>query len=295
MNRFLVAVAASALAAVTACSSSTGRVTVQLTDSPAALDAAVVTIARISLHGEGGDVVLAEDLPPIDLLTLANSAATLIEDAVVPTGRYTELRFQITGGYVVVPAASGEGTDIYATSPSYEGLPEGAQVAGLLKTPSYAQSGLKVTMPGDALVIHAESKILLVDFDVAQSFGHDAGGSDSWAMHPVIKGADLTASGNVVATLGLASGVTLPAGTTPGAFRAVLTNEAGSSEVLPFVDAGGSFAASFLFLLPGSYTVDVTGPAGLSFDTSPAHPMVVTVGGGMDAHADFVVTAASSP
>src|SRR5437588_4670574 len=98
--------------------------------------------------------------------------------------------------------------------------------------PSLAQSGLKVDLPADALVVKAESKVLLVDFDVQQSFGHDAGNSGSWVMHPVIKGADLTLSGNVNVTAKLGASLTLPSlsGTqvTLGDFSAVLTNSGGS-------------------------------------------------------------------
>ena len=61
---------------------------------------------------------------------------------------------------------------------------------GSLHAPSYAQSGLKVQMTGGALVLDTPMKILLVDFDVTQSFGHAASG---WVMHPVVTGAELQA------------------------------------------------------------------------------------------------------
>jgi hypothetical protein len=239
----------------------------------------------------------------LDLVTLANSTAQLVKDAVVPAGTYSELRFQITGGYVELVDPSGAGTQIYASSPTYEGLPPGAVVTGELKMPSYAQSGLKVKaeMVDGALVVTSGAKVLLVDFDVAQSFGHDAGGSDSWVMHPVIKGADIVLSGNVVATLALAGGVALPRvdgrQVTLGDFDAVLTNELGSEETLPFVAdlATGTFRAAFLWLLPGTYTVTVRGPAGVSFATSPPGPAVIALAPGADALVPFTITSASVP
>jgi uncharacterized protein DUF4382 len=297
MKRFPSLIAAGAVALVTACSSESAHLSVRLTDASGDLVSAVVTITRVTLQGDHGELVLSDQETTVDLLSLANETLSLVDDVAVPPGRYEQLRIQISGGYVEVE--DGGTTLVYATSPTYAGLPEGKQVAGLLKMPSYAKSGLKVTLPADALVLAAESRILLLDFDVAQSFGHDAGGSDSWVMHPVIKGADITVSGNVVATLALAPGVTLPtvggAPVTLGQFRAVLKNEAGSEETLPFVSIPGGFAAVFRFLLPGSYTVDVVGPAGVSFATSPAHPAAVTVGEGVDAHADFTITSATSP
>jgi hypothetical protein len=76
----------------------------------------------------------------------------------------------------------------------------------------------------------------------------------------------------------------------------VLTNGDGSAEELPFVDVGGgSFAARFQYLLPGGYTVDVVGPAGVSFATIPPRPAPVTVGGGVDTHVGFTITSATSP
>ena len=267
--------------------------------------AAVVTIDRITLHGAGGELVLSDTRTTVDLLSLANRTTELVSDAVVPMGTYSQLRFHITGGYVEVPDASGTGTEIFASSPDYEGLPEGAQVTGRLKMPSFAQSGLKVTLPGDALVVRSGSRILLVDFDVAQSFGHEAGSSGSWVMHPVIKGADIELSGNVVATLALGPGVTLPVLQSVqvklGDFKAVLTklpttpDEVPSPETLPFVDDGtGKFTAAFQFLLPGDYTVDVTGPAGVTFATNPDGPAPVTVVGGEDARVPFTITSASA-
>jgi hypothetical protein len=305
MKRFhsLVVFAALAAAACSGNSSGTGRVTVKLTDaaSPTVLTA-VVTISKISLQGDSGETVLTSTPSTVSLLSLANETATLVQDAVVPPGTYQELRFQITGGYIEVPAASGTGTEIYATSPTYEGLPEGAEVKGELKMPSYSQSGLKVTMPASALVVSQDSKIMLVDFDVSQSFGHDAGNSGSWVMHPVIKGVDFTMSGNLVSTLALGTGVTLPTvnGTpvTLGNFSAVLTNETGGEETLPYTDTGnGTFAATFKYLLPGPYTVEVEGTSSVTFTTDPASPVTVTVPEGGDAHADFTITSAapSSP
>src|SRR5688500_14171731 len=92
----------------TACGETTanqsGRLTVLLTDAPGDFRKAVVTIDRIYLQpSEGADgqrIVLREDDVTTDLLTLANSTAELVTDAIVPAGRYSELRFVISGGYI---------------------------------------------------------------------------------------------------------------------------------------------------------------------------------------------------
>ncbi len=64
---------------------------------------------------------------------------------------------------------------MYATA-DYDASPCGGSATGRLLAPSYAQSGLKVKMADGALELTGPTKILLVDFDVTQSFGHEANG-----------------------------------------------------------------------------------------------------------------------
>ncbi len=182
------------LAAVAACSDGSGpggyRVSVLLTDAPGDVLEAVVTIEQIYLQGgdgegeEGGRVNLLEAPVTVDLLTLADEWMTLVDGAEIPDGQYGQLRFVISGAYLRVEEA--EGDRIFATSADYDGLPEGAEVGGSLHTPSLGQSGLKVSFTG-GLTIDAETT-LLVDFDVADSFGKEAGQSGKWVMHPSLKG-----------------------------------------------------------------------------------------------------------
>jgi hypothetical protein len=174
--------------------------TVFLTDAPGDVKAAVVTISEIYLQGGGDDdtdegalddedddrVVLASEAQTVDLLTLAASTMTLASGVDVPSRRYGQLRFVVTGGYLEVENEDGS-TGIFASSADYEGLPAGAVVAGELRMPSFGQSGLKVNLPADALDLEDEEAFLLVDFDVAQSFGHETG-SGTWVMHPVVTG-----------------------------------------------------------------------------------------------------------
>lgn len=188
--------AAGLLAGVAACDSPTGlgsgTLNLYLTDAPGDVLSAVVTIDRIYLQADsndaGGRIILREDDVTTDLLTLVDSTQALIEGVEIPAGRYGQLRFVISGAYVVVEGEGGT-TQIYASSPSYAALPAGAVVTGTLQMPSFAQSGLKVTLPNDALVVADDGTVsLVVDFDVAQSFGRQAGGSGMWVMSPVLRG-----------------------------------------------------------------------------------------------------------
>src|SRR5690606_13442481 len=114
------------------------RLTVLLRDAPGDVVEAVVTIWKVYLQGNGR-VTLMDEPVTTDLLELANSALTLVDGEDVPAGAYSELRFVITGGYIAVEQDGG-GLRYYASSPSYEGLPDGVTASGTLHMPSYAQS-----------------------------------------------------------------------------------------------------------------------------------------------------------
>lgn len=290
-----------AIAPLAGCSDSTSagnaKLSLLLTDAPGDVKTAVVTIDKIYLQGSGR-VVLMDQPVTTDLLTLANSTADLVKDAVVPAGSYGQLRFVVSGAYIEVENGDGT-TSIYATSPDYAGLPAGAHVDGTLQTPSFDTSGLKVNLPGGALHLAAEEKVLLVDFDVSQSFGKEAGGSGSWVMHPVLKATDIQTTGDAAVTLALGESVTLPtvgdAQLTLGDFKAVLTASDMSTKELSFTDdnSDGTFEADFHFLTPGSYTVTVSGPAGVTFTTDPANADA-EVGSNGSVSAAFTLTSASA-
>ncbi|MBN1203390.1 MAG: DUF4382 domain-containing protein [Myxococcaceae bacterium] len=275
------------------------QVTIKLTDAPGDFKRAVVTISEVELLGEGENnrVILLDQAVTTDLITLANDTADLVKDATVPAGTYKELRFVITGAFIEVEEADGS-TKIYASAPDYAGLPEGAQVAGELQLPSYGQSGLKVKI-AEPVAVEGEQKVILVDFDVGQSFGRQAGGSGRWVMSPVIKAADITFSGSVTVTLTQGGGVSLPTQNgqqlTLANFQATLTNTGNSTETLAFTDANGDgvFEAQFNFLIPGDFSAGIVGPEGVTFTTNPTSPAPVTVGSGKQLSVAFTLSSAS--
>jgi hypothetical protein len=282
-----------------------GKISVLLTDAPGDVKTAMVTISQIYLQGSsegddaGGRVILRDAPITTDLLTLANSTAELVKDKTVPAGTYGQLRFVITGGYIEVENADG-GTSIYASSPSYAGLPAGAKVAGSLQMPSYASSGLKVKVPNGGVTIDAEATVMLVDFDVKQSFGKEAGNSGKWVMSPVVTATELGFSGSLKVTLAKDAALTLPSinGTpvTLGQFKATLTKTGGAPQEAVLTDANndGTFEATFPYVAAGDYTVDFLPPTGLTqFTTNPARPAPVTiVAGGSATLAATLLTAA---
>lgn len=171
----------------------TGRLSVLLTDAPGDILQAWVNIDRIEVVGgqdeaeaeaeENTPVVLREDDVITDLLTLRDDVASLVTDAVVPAGFYAQLRFVIPAACIEVEVSDTESA-VYSTSEEF--LECGTPV-GTLRTTSFSESGLKVKLPGGSIEVTDDLTVLLVDFDVALSFGHQAGQSGAWVMHPVVK------------------------------------------------------------------------------------------------------------
>jgi hypothetical protein len=257
--------------------------TLLLTDAPGDFVAAVVTISKIYLQGQNGRVTLREDPWTGDLLTLRDSFATLVQGLELPPGSYSQLRLVVEDAYIEVETAGG--TKVFASSPSYAGLPPGKSVDGDLHMPSFGSSGLKVDLPGGNLQIGEGQVVVLIDFDVAESFGHEAGKSGKWVMHPVVKATNVTFGGFVTVRLQLASGITLPMiggqQITLANFTVRLTPVSGGNAIeLPFSDADGDgvFEAMFKALLPGDYKLEFVLPSGLLVTFGTALPLTITVG-----------------
>jgi hypothetical protein len=277
-----------------------GQLSLILKDAPGDFVAAVVTIDQIYLQGNGGRTVLSSTPVTTNLLTLAADAATLVDDVTIPAGSYSELRFVISGGYIEVDEGNAT-TSIYASSPNYAGLPPNAVVTGDLQMPSLGTSGLKVKLPAGGLTVTSGgSKILVVDFDVSQSYGHVAGNSGKWVMHPVVHATDIQLTGSAVVTLTLDPSVTLPiinnVQLTLADFTASFTGADNVARTAAFTDpdTDGIFTADLLWVTPGDYGFDIIPPAGITvFTTTPALPTTITVASDGTASAAFTVTAAS--
>lgn len=306
----LAAVALAGVTAVTGCSKNnggmtstgTGHVSLALTDAPSAdLSSAVVTISKIYLVGNAADstnangqVVLMSTPVTTDLLTLSNNLQSLVDSATVPAGTYSQLRFVVDGAYITVASAQGNMTT-YATQ-GYQNAPPNA--VGTLKCPSCSQSGIKVNLNGGVTVAAGQQTDLLVDFNVSDTFGHQAGQSGMWVMHPTLNATQTQLAGTVNVSLSLADTVTLPTiGTqalTLGDFKAELksaTADPTSTGVeIPFTASSDSTAsATYHYVVPGDYIVTVVGPDTVTFTTAP-DSQAVTVGSGATASAHLTLT-----
>jgi hypothetical protein len=206
------------------------RLTILLTDDPAELSQAWVEITGIYLQvgehehlgpgngggsGTGGRVPLLEDAAVwVNLLTLVEDWTTLVEGAEIPEGVYAQLRF-IVEGAAIMTAGDGE---VFATSltdleslNAYlagEGLDPLPEAAGQLRCPSCSRTGIKVRFPGGGLVLESGDNIVLIDFDVAETFGHEAGRSGKWIMHPTLRATDFPGGGAIAGTVSLDEALT---------------------------------------------------------------------------------------
>lgn len=282
--------------------SDSGRLSILLTDAPGDFKTAVVTIDQVYLQaGEGenegpGRVVLMDEPTTVNLLDLQNVALDLVKDKVVPSGTYSQLRLVISGGYIEVEQADGS-TRVYASSPDYASA-NGVTAGGSLQMPSFAQSGLKINLPGGALRVDGDQNILLLDFKVAESFGQQAGQSGSWVMTPVIQATDLGLTSAVELSLATAEGVTLPTvnnkQVTLADFAASLDKGETEPFVASFAEVDGVFKVTFRFLTPGTYPVDFVVPAGVNVTLDTTFPFQATTTSGNTLRQAVKITEASA-
>jgi hypothetical protein len=254
------------------------------------VEAAVVTIEQIYLQPADGDeerVVLRDEQVTTDLLTLSRSTAKLVEGRFVPQGRYSQLRFVISGAYLDV---TGDG--IYAT-PGYDQVPPGETVVGELKTPSFDTSGLKVQLPSDDLFddpgVH---QIVLARFDVAESFGHQAGNSGSWVMHPVIDAESIDTTSRIILDIDARPLIDADATLVDMPLVCVLWDGEAFVEMTTDLIQGtepGRFMADFPYLFPieGPYRLTLQTADGRLLITEPPLPDSLTI----SAHAEVTVEA----
>ena len=272
MRRTLIALAAVLL--LGACDSGDpdgpGSMSILLTDAPGDVEQAIVTIERVEIvGGSGGPRVLTDTPWTGDLTELTNEFVTIVDSVVLPQGHYAQLRFVISEACISVEAEGGS-NEVYAsagTSLVCDGTPTGD-----LQMPSFSQTGIKVIFQGP-IEVGSDQMIVLIDFDVEESFGKQAGGSGQWVMNPTIHGVEITFSGSVNLTVELAGGVTLPAPPTFEDFTASLSGEDLALE------ADGT--VSFLYVVPGPYQLDLIPPTGWTITTTPTPlPLALTLESG---------------
>jgi len=286
MRRIVTVAVATLTAVLAACDGGTGpegpaRLTVMLTDAPGDVLGAWVEIKEVYLQGGPDGRTVLETFDPaevVELTGLANSATELVSETEIPEGSYSELRFVL--GHACIEVETADGSAFYASDLLL--CPEGTETAGDLQMPSLGSSGLKVKFD-EPLEFAGGATALLVDFDVAESFGKQAGNSGKWVMHPVIKGATLSEAGGVAVTLN-------PGTCTATGFQAELVSAGATSGEKRAFTTTAPFTAEYKYVLPGDYEVRLVSPAGVTTVPSPVAAVPVTVAAGATAAAALTLT-----
>jgi len=197
---------------------------VYLTDASG--DVANVWVELVGLTaqgGEGGPVELLGEPTDLILLTDLVGVVQLLQvNADLDPTTISQLRLVI--GDAVLEAED-EGEVVYVKGdPDLQDLGFTDPWIGELHCPSCSQSGIKVKVPNDKVELEKGEAALVLDFDVAQSFGHKAGNSGKWVMKPVIHGTlveDVGLMNSITGTVALGDGVTLPECPSGGATRSI--------------------------------------------------------------------------
>jgi hypothetical protein len=276
---------------------SSGRVSVRLVDAPGDLKEARVQIQEIYLQGAGesdstaGRLQLAgPSTTYYDLLTLGNgSFADLVKDAVVPAGTYSVMRVVIGDAYVITRDGK-----VYATAGAT--LPAGLSATGELQRTRGKSSGYQAQFADGGLKVDGDSRILVLDFDVANSFGHVAGNSGKFVMNPHFTVTQASLSGSIRGTV-TATGVTFPAcgGAATDITHFTATATSGSTALAARAASDGTFA--FAYAPPATYTMGVAPVAYANGDsltfTGAANPATATVASSGTTTVNYTVTAAA--
>lgn len=272
-----------------------GTMSIQLTDAAGEeVVEAWVTVTDIYLQEEEGDgdpeagrhYLLQDASETYELLSLADTVADVVVGEEVATGTYGQLRIVMSDGCIVTDSGS-----VYTSSETYTRC---GSDAGTLVMPSFDETGAKVLLHG--LEVTGGQHILLLDFNVKDSFGMDTGAMDRWVMHPVIHGSDISLTAGIDVTLDTGE-VSLPTGYELGQFSATMLPTEGDSSRVSFTDddEDGIFELGFRYLMPdhGPFDVRLNSPDGLTVTVDPSSPVGVSPASGETAVVDWVLQSAS--
>jgi len=267
----------------------TATLSIYLTDARGDVEAVWVELLALTAQGgEGGPVDLLGG--PTDLILLTDLVGTVhflsMNTGLDPT-TFRQLRLVV--GDVVLKALNDTVYMVYIKGDPILPVELEDFDQGELQCPSCSQSGIKVKVPNDEIVAGEGSAALVLDFDVAQSFGHKAGNSGKWVMKPVILGALVEGDSDGLGLVGSVSGtvdpITIldcPDGTTHSILDFVPTATLDGfldGEDQPIVrtgtmEADGTFQIGFL--PSGSFTMGYLGAIDVGPGDPPSHKLVFT-------------------
>lgn len=151
----------------------TAKMTVHLTDGPAAYDAVYIDIKEVQVQVDnGGWTTIALAYPGVyDLLDLRNGIDTLLGVGEIPAGKVTQMRLILGANNAVV-----------VNGVSYN-----------LTTPSAQESGLKINF--NETFVAGGSYDVWIDFDAGKSI-HETG-NGKYMLKPVMRGYTALTNGRI--------------------------------------------------------------------------------------------------
>jgi hypothetical protein len=267
--------------------SGAGSVTVQLTDAPFAFDSVAsvnVFVVRVDARTASTDsasaaaasdmsgwTTIASPNASFDLLTLSGGKTTNLGTSALATGTYNGFRL------------------ILDTDKSNVVLKNGTKPA--VKWPSAGQTGLKINLDAP-IAVTKDSSVIILDFDVGRSFvmrGNSIS-QNGLLFKPTIRAIASSATGNLSGSVhGDATNGPIVANATVEVLKAgSALSDTVSADVVRSgkTDASGNFALNFL--LPGSYVLRATPPAGSIYKPAVL-PTGITIASGATLSGQVIV------
>ena len=256
----LVALAVASVALSACGDSGSGTMTVRLTDAPFPF----AEVSRVDIHvvrvdartteattTEAGDVsnttwtTIATPNALINLLDLANGTTTNLGEATLPTGTYSGFRIIIDPSKSSVTLKDGTKPDV--------------------QWPSAAQTGIKVNLD-QAVSLTENGSVVVLDFDVGRSFVMRGNSikNNGLLFKPVVRGTavDITGSASGVVRGDNATGPVVADATVEVLKAGTTIDNTDDTNIIATAKTDASGAFKFAFLLPGTYVLRATPPAG---------------------------------
>jgi hypothetical protein len=257
----LVALAAAGVALSACEDTGSGTMTVRLTDAPfpfAEVSRVDVHVVRVDARtaeattAEAGDVsntstwtTIATPNAVINLLELANGTTTNLGSATLPTGTYSGFRIIIDPSQSSVTLKDGTKPDV--------------------QWPSAAQTGIKVNLD-QAISLTENGSVVVLDFDVGRSFVMRGNSikNNGLLFKPVVRGTatDITGSASGIVRGDNATGPVVADATVEVLKAGTLIDNTDDTNIIATAKTDANGAFKFAFLLPGTYVVRATPPAG---------------------------------
>ena len=255
-------VALAALAGLAACDNSgSGTMTVRLTDAPfpfAEVSRVDVHVVRVDARttepstAEAGNVseqsswtTIASPNAVINLLELANGTTTNLGSTTLPTGTYSGFRIVIDPAQSSITLKDGTKPDV--------------------QWPSAAQTGIKVNLD-QPISLTENGSVVVLDFDVGRSFVMRGNSikNNGLLFKPVVRGTatDITGSASGVVRGDNATGPVVADATVEVLKAGTTIDNTDDANIVATAKTDANGAFKFAFLVPGTYVLRATPPAG---------------------------------